>query len=322
MERRRPENYPAARLLRSRSGTWCPPGSSSCRRARVRVKEKEDYRRLNAVTRKDSYPLLRIDDALDHISGSRWYVQDFATIARPLHRLTNRGQPYVWDDPCTQAFNILQIALIMAPVRAYPDTNRPFILDTDAENVGVGAVLTQQSDNGEQVQEEQKRDAALIHVQSWLVAGKWPEWADVATLFTEKERTTLSGVASSNKYILVAMDYFTKWPEAYLVPDQSASTTSDGLLDPPGQPPVQARTQDPGEPDVPPHPPEPEVEGGPEVDYLHRLQECLRVVHDFTRQAQAGSGVRQKRAYDTRCWDQVFAPGDQVWIFCPSRTKG
>ena len=28
-----------------------------------------DYRRLNDVTRKDSYPLLRIDDALDYIGG-------------------------------------------------------------------------------------------------------------------------------------------------------------------------------------------------------------------------------------------------------------
>ncbi|KAJ8413561.1 hypothetical protein AAFF_G00080680 [Aldrovandia affinis] len=32
-----------------------------------------DYRRLNAVTRKDSYPLPRIDDALDYISGSKWF---------------------------------------------------------------------------------------------------------------------------------------------------------------------------------------------------------------------------------------------------------
>ncbi|KAJ8406839.1 hypothetical protein AAFF_G00297550 [Aldrovandia affinis] len=64
----------------------------------------------------------------------RRYVQDFATIARPLHRLTNRGQPYIWDDPCAQAFTFLQTTLITAPVLAYPDANRPFILDTDASN--------------------------------------------------------------------------------------------------------------------------------------------------------------------------------------------
>ena len=32
-----------------------------------------DYRRLNKVTRKDSYPLPRIDDALDYIGGSSWF---------------------------------------------------------------------------------------------------------------------------------------------------------------------------------------------------------------------------------------------------------
>ncbi|XP_076867126.1 nuclear GTPase SLIP-GC-like isoform X1 [Brachyhypopomus gauderio] len=35
---------------------------------------------------------------------------------------------------------------------------------------------------------------------------------------------------SGNRYVLVAMDYFTKWPEAYEVPDQSAITTAETLL--------------------------------------------------------------------------------------------
>ncbi|KAJ8388822.1 hypothetical protein AAFF_G00125780 [Aldrovandia affinis] len=35
----------------------------------------------------------------------RRYVQDFATITSPLHRLTDRGWPYIWDDPCSTAPN-------------------------------------------------------------------------------------------------------------------------------------------------------------------------------------------------------------------------
>ena len=32
-----------------------------------------DYRKLNAITRKDAYPLPRIDDTLDTLSGSQWF---------------------------------------------------------------------------------------------------------------------------------------------------------------------------------------------------------------------------------------------------------
>ena len=32
-----------------------------------------DYRKLNSVTKKDSYPLLRIDDMLEALSGATWF---------------------------------------------------------------------------------------------------------------------------------------------------------------------------------------------------------------------------------------------------------
>jgi hypothetical protein len=36
---------------------------------------------------------------------------------------------------------------------------------------------------------------------------------------------------NGNKYILIAMDYFTKWPEAYALPNQEAETLAKVLVD-------------------------------------------------------------------------------------------
>lgn len=81
----------------------------------------------------------------------RRFVKDFATIASPLHRLTQKGQVFQWSKDCADAFEQLRSALVGAPVLCYPDPQLPFIVDTDASNVGLGAVLSQEGENGEQV---------------------------------------------------------------------------------------------------------------------------------------------------------------------------
>lgn len=34
-----------------------------------------------------------------------------------------------------------------------------------------------------------------------------------------------------NRFVLTAMDYFTKWPEAYAISNQEAETVSDALVE-------------------------------------------------------------------------------------------
>lgn len=72
----------------------------------------------------------------------RWFVSGFVDIARPLHQLTEKGRRFRWDKECQVTFNHLKARLISAPVLAYPDPNKSFTSDTDAGDVGVGAVLS------------------------------------------------------------------------------------------------------------------------------------------------------------------------------------
>ena len=78
----------------------------------------------------------------------RRFVKDYAHIARPLHRLTERPANFVWTDDCQDAFEKLRCHLTSPPILVYPDFQRQFILDTDASNTGIGGVLSQKDEDG------------------------------------------------------------------------------------------------------------------------------------------------------------------------------
>ncbi|GFT06664.1 retrovirus-related Pol polyprotein from transposon 412 [Trichonephila clavipes] len=70
-------------------------------------------------------------------------------IARPLHKLTEAKQKFVWTVDCNKAFNKLKDTLTSTPILAYPEIGKQFILDTDASHESLGAVLSQDIDGQE-----------------------------------------------------------------------------------------------------------------------------------------------------------------------------
>ncbi|GFT46293.1 retrovirus-related Pol polyprotein from transposon 412 [Trichonephila clavipes] len=72
-------------------------------------------------------------------------------IARPLHKLTEVKQKFIWTGECDNAFNKLKDALTSALILAYPEIGKQFILDTDASHESVGAVLSREIDGQEHV---------------------------------------------------------------------------------------------------------------------------------------------------------------------------
>ena len=74
----------------------------------------------------------------------RRFAPGFARIARPLYQLTEPTKDFEWTNECQQAFDQLKELLTFSPVLAYPKQEGLFILDTDASNHGIGAVLSQE----------------------------------------------------------------------------------------------------------------------------------------------------------------------------------
>ncbi|KAG1946508.1 interleukin-1 receptor accessory protein-like 1-A [Pimephales promelas] len=523
-------------MVRKKTGAWRP-----C----------VDFRRLNAVTRKDSYPLLRIDDALDYVAGSCWFSSldlrsgywqvELAAEARPKTAFTI-GQG-LWQ------FKVMPFGLCNAPatferlmeqvLKDIPRTRCVVYLDDlrqeerclEPSPAAVRPGDTREDGEPfttEQLRQQQANDQVLMKVRGWLEAQTCPDWPavssqgpEIKTLHSQwgslelhdgviyrrwqapgggidrlqllvphalrpevlrwvhgaagaghfgnsktvrrlRQRfywpgcrqdtelyvhccdicTAQKGPSqrshaplqqylvgapmerigvdilgpfpitdAGNRFVLVAMDYFTKWPEAYAVPDQSASTMAQRLVDE-----MFARF---GVPDklhsdqgrnfesrlfsevcqrlgvkktrtTPLHPqsdglverfnrtlatqlailtsqhqrdwdqhlplvlwayrtavqessqctpmfgrelrtpvdlvfgspPEPEITGGPELDYFWKLKERLSTVHQMAREALRDAGARQKRAYDARAHGPTIVPGDKVWVFCPQRKRG
>ena len=80
----------------------------------------------------------------------RRFIKDFAQIAKPLHRLTERGSAFSWPDDCKESFEELQKQLSSALLLIFPDFRKPFILDTDASDIGIGAVLSETDAEGKE----------------------------------------------------------------------------------------------------------------------------------------------------------------------------
>ena len=85
----------------------------------------------------------------------RHFIKGFAKIAAPLYDLTsgdNKDQKSEHVDlfpEALEAFDRLKAACLQAPILAFPDFNKPFLLEMDASGRGLGAVLSQKQEDGQ-----------------------------------------------------------------------------------------------------------------------------------------------------------------------------
>ena len=88
------------------------------------------------------------------VSHYRHFIKGFAKITAPLYDLTsgnnkdkNSEHVNLSPDAC-EAFDRLKAACLQAPILAFLDFNKPFLLEADASGRGLGAVLSQKQADG------------------------------------------------------------------------------------------------------------------------------------------------------------------------------
>ncbi|KAL5500047.1 hypothetical protein EMCRGX_G011541 [Ephydatia muelleri] len=83
---------------------------------------------------------------LGFASYYRKFIRNFADTAAPLHALTEKSKPWHWTELCDKAFVALKGKLASPPILSFPQFDRTFVVDADASQEGVGAVLSHLDD--------------------------------------------------------------------------------------------------------------------------------------------------------------------------------
>lgn len=69
-------------------------------------------------------------------------MKEYGTLARPLTQLLHKDG-FRWTKEATKAFKSLKQAMVTLLVLVLPNFDQPFVIETDASRVGLGAVLMQ-----------------------------------------------------------------------------------------------------------------------------------------------------------------------------------
>ena len=75
-------------------------------------------------------------------------MANYETVAAPLTDWMQKGKDWAWLPAPQYAFQTLKASLLQATVFIHRDHTKPYILDMDASDVGVGATLSQLDTKG------------------------------------------------------------------------------------------------------------------------------------------------------------------------------
>ena len=144
----------------------------------------------------------------------RRFIPNFSEIAQPLIELTKKFARFKWTVQCQKAFDYLKDSLTVVPLLVYPDTQKPYVLYTDASDACIGAVLTQKGEDGEG-KEVEKPIYFLCHKLS----------------DTQCRWSTIEKEAYAIHYSLQKLDHYLHGAEFIVRTDHKAAEVFVGIAD-------------------------------------------------------------------------------------------
>jgi len=126
------------------------------------------------------------------------YIPKISTILELLHRLLRKDIKFNWSENCEKSFTEIKKLLCSQPVLEIFDKNLPIKIFTDASIEGMGAILKQVQQNGEEkpvayfsrkLNETQKKKKAIYleclaikeavkYWEYWLIGRKFEVYSD------------------------------------------------------------------------------------------------------------------------------------------------
>jgi len=88
------------------------------------------------------YQVRDIQAFLGFVNFYRQFIEGYSELTLPLTRLTKKNEPWAWTDCYRVAFDSLKTAFSMAPILTHWDPNLLVIVETDASDHALVAIIS------------------------------------------------------------------------------------------------------------------------------------------------------------------------------------